>query len=185
MQKEELNKLYIEHLKGNKDATWQILKHFDPNISFMLKKYNKFIKCSLDDEEDFIQNCHLALLNALNEYEPNKGDLEPCLKMRLKRVLDMTTTPEFNISLDEEIDDNGTTYCDIIADRKNDIKEFENIELLKQAYVALSERDQKVFELYYNEGLTEKEIAERFNITKSGVSRILSRGIEKIKYNMK
>lgn len=180
MQKEELNKLYIEHLRGNKDATYQILKHFDPNISFMLKKYNKLIKYSLDDEEDFIQNCHLAILNALKEYDSSKGDLEPCLQMRLKRVLDMTTPPDFSVSIDEVIDDSGTTICDLIADKRNEIEECD----IRNMLSCLTEKERKVFELYYIKKYTTKEIADIMEMSRRGIFKILSRGKEKIKNQM-
>ena len=59
-----------------------------------------------------------------------------------------------------------------------------NKEVLKQAIQTLPERSKKIIYLRFYEGLTQKEIAARFNLSQMHVSRIINDSIKQLKKNL-
>jgi len=93
-------------------------------------------------------------------------------------------------SLDSYLFDNrGDTLVEYVeSDSLNPEEEYESeeiIEALKKAISKLSEREQLVISLYYDEELNFKEIGKILNVSESRISQIHSAALIKIKNYMK
>ena len=89
------------------------------------------------------------------------------------------------VSIDQIIgsEENGQTpLMDKIADEKdkNLASAFENKMILEDAIKRLSVEDQKIITMNFFEGLNQREISERLNISQMQVSRKLKKSLNKL-----
>lgn len=97
-----------------------------------------------------------------------------------------------NVSLNDSLgydkDGNEITLLEVLKtptpDFVSDIHEQDNLKLLVKYYEVLNEREKEIIEKRYglngNDELTQKEIAEYMNISRSYVSRIEKRALTKL-----
>ncbi len=96
------------------------------------------------------------------------------------------------VSLDEPVGQgqDGCTLRDVLPDVDHQdpflaCADAEMNAALKAALVTLSERQQKVLQLYYHTGLTMKEIGGRLGLTESGVCRVHSGALRHLRIELK
>lgn len=119
--------------------------------------------------------------------QPTDEQIAEALQMpakKLEEVIELerrTTT----ISIDQIIgsEENGqTALMDKIADEKdkNQATAFENKMILEDAIKKLDEEDRQIVTLNFFEGLNQREIAEKLNISQMQVSRKLKKSLNKL-----
>jgi RNA polymerase sigma factor FliA len=96
------------------------------------------------------------------------------------------------VSLDEPVGQgqDGCTLRDVLpdVDHQDPFLACADAEMnvaLKAALVTLSDRQQKVLQLYYHTGLTMKEIGGRLGLTESGVCRVHSGALRHLRIELK
>ena len=110
-----------------------------------------------------------------------------------QQELDASSTKETQfLSLDDPIGNEEETYTlkDVVPDSEHpdpfaSCLSSETNQALDSAILNLSDRQQEVVQLYYFVGLTMKEIGLRLGLTESGVCRIHSEAVRRLRGEMK
>ena len=157
---------------------------------------NKWVKKGVEYNEA-MSAAHLALVKCINskKFDSSKAKFSTYLTNAVDNEVRMHLRREkkhaLNVSLSEEFinnNDDGSlgTLEDIIPDKKFE-DEMLNKELLIEAlYIfdkhkkKLSDRNLRIFNLWLN-GFTQKEIAERVDLTQSYVCRVINTIINKLR----
>lgn len=110
-----------------------------------------------------------------NKYNLKHDDVQAALKLDLfvKSINDEVKTEE------SKHNKRKITFEDVLGITYNFEDGIANNEILKKFYLRINDRDLDIFFMYYNEGKTQKEIAEKYGITQVQVSRILKNVIRK------
>ena len=107
----------------------------------------------------------------------------PVQKIKEVNELERRTS---TISIDQitttEGEQQGASFADKIADESADIGQelLENRLILNQAIKTLSEEDKKIVTLCFYEGLNQREISEKLNMSQMQVSRKMKKALSKL-----
>ena len=123
---------------------------------------------------------------------PARDEIAEVLGMT-QQELDASSTKETQfLSLDDPIGNEEETYTlkDVVPDSEHpdpfaSCLSSETNKALDSAILNLSDRQQEVVQLYYFVGLTMKEIGLRLGLTESGVCRIHSEAVRRLRGEMK
>ena len=123
---------------------------------------------------------------------PARDEIADILGMT-QQELDASSTKETQfLSLDDPIGNEEETYTlkDVVPDSEHpdpfaSCLSSETNKALDSAILNLSDRQQEVVQLYYFVGLTMKEIGSRLGLTESGVCRIHSEAVRRLRGEMK
>ena len=144
----------------------------------------------------------IGLIKAINTYNPRKGNklgtyASRCIENELLMLLRQERKSSKEISLYEPIgsdkEGNEINLMDIIDSKDEDILEHmitdNHISLIYRLLsVTLSAREQEViilrYGLYGREAMTQKDVAGRLAISRSYVSRIEKRALEKLRQRL-
>ena len=167
-------------------------------VAHIVKKYNTGER----DMEDLISTGVIGLIKAINTYNPGKGNklgtyASRCIENELLMLLRQERKSSKEISLYEPIgsdkEGNEINLMDIIDSKDEDILEHmitdNHISLIYRLLsVTLSAREQEViilrYGLYGREAMTQKDVAGRLAISRSYVSRIEKRALEKLRQRL-
>lgn len=191
---EEDEAMQVKKMKdGDEEARNILIEHNLRLVAHITKKF----EATGEDSEDLISIGTIGLIKAINTFDPDKGTrlatyAARCIENEILMHLRATKKTRVEVSLydpigiDKEgneitlIDVLGTEH-DIVADSVENVFEQRRV-LDKVKY--LSKRERNVLELRY--GLfntfrkTQREIAKRLGISRSYVSRIEKKAIEKL-----
>lgn len=167
-------------------------------VAHIVRKYNTGER----DIEDLISTGVIGLIKAINTYNPRKGNklgtyASRCIENELLMLLRQERKSSKEISLYEPIgsdkEGNEINLMDIIDSKDEDILEHmitdNHISLIYRLLsVTLSAREQEViilrYGLYGREAMTQKDVAGRLAISRSYVSRIEKRALEKLRQRL-
>ena len=191
---EEDEALQVARMKaGYEEARNILIEHNLRLVAHITKKFEG----TGEDNDDLISIGTIGLIKAINTYDPSKGTrlatyAARCIENEILMYLRTTKKIKVEVSLydpigvDKEgneitlIDVLGTEH-DIVADLVESIFEQKRV---MEKIVILNKRERKVLELRY--GLfnklrkTQREIAKKLGISRSYVSRIEKKAIEKL-----
>ena len=162
----------------------------------MAKKYANF-----GDNDELISVGSIGLIKAVSTYRQNKGTglatyASRCIENEILMTLRATKKHKNNISLHEPIgvdkDGNELSVIDMIADDRDVIEEVERGILMERlrdiTKACLDKREYEIIKYRYgldgNAQLTQREIAQMFDISRSYISRIEKKALEKIKMHV-
>lgn len=190
----EDEKKYIELLlKKDKNARDILIEHNLRLVAHITKKYEN----SKIDNDDLISIGTIGLIKGIDSYSLEKGTkittyCAKCIENEILMFFRSNKKNNSNISLDEPIgydkEGNDITILDVLKAPKPDYIEDmyvkDNIKLLKKYLNTLSFREKDIIIKRYGlnncDEMTQKEIANELNISRSYVSRIEKRAITKI-----
>ena len=169
-------KIYIEKMRlGDKKAKDILIERNLRLVAHVVKKYYDENR----ENQDLISIGIVGLIKAVNTYNPDKGNrlvtyAAKCIENELLMMLRAEKKRSKDVSLNEPI---GTD------------KEGNTISLidLVQKYVAqiLNEREKEIIVWRYGldgkKPMTQKKVGEKLGISRSYVSRIEKRALEKLK----
>lgn len=138
----------------------KIISDFDPLIKKCIKIYIK----DPSSFEDAMQEGRLAIFGCIKKYDISSPVyFEGYVKMAvIYCIRDFGLKHRENVSLDEEINEDGGSLHDILdsgMDIEGDEIKKERISSLKAALSELSEKEIKIINEFYFEGKTMKEIS--------------------------
>lgn len=164
-------------------------------VTHVLKKYQNV----QDDMDDLISHGTIGLIKGVKNYSPDKGSrlatfAAKCIENEILMLLRGRKKIAREVSLYEPIgtdkEGNDIQLFDVLEAKQPDVIEtlqfHEDVLFLKQIYgAALTKREQEIIGYRYGlitgEEVTQREIGEQLGISRSYVSRIEKRALQKLK----
>ena len=193
LSKEEEEKCLEEARLGNREARNKLIEHNLRLVAHIVKKYEH----NREDSDDLISIGTIGLIKGIDSYS-NKHNTRittycaRCIENEILMHFRSDKKNSKNISLNEMIgfdkDGNEITFLDILKtpkpDYAMDMHEKQNIENLKKYFNVLTDREKEImikrYGLNNTKEVTQKEIADDLNISRSYVSRIEKRALTKM-----
>jgi RNA polymerase sporulation-specific sigma factor len=180
--------------KGDKEARDKLIEHNLRLVAHIIKKYYS----ASGDQEDLISIGTIGLIKAVSTFDYTKGTrfatygsrcVENEILMHFRSLKKTALDRHFDDPVDSERDGSGLCLADMIADGCDVGDSIELLVRSEQLYrligSELDEREQQVVRLRYglNSGraLTQRETAKKLGISRSYVSRIEKKALEKLK----
>lgn len=195
----EKEKKYVEKMiKGDKQAKNILIEHNLRLVAHVCKKYSN----SKVNQDDLISIGSIGLIKGINTYNPEKSIklstyISKCIDNEILMYFRSTKKYNNEVYLEEPIgkdkDDNVITLKDILENDDKSIEEEIDLKIKKKNLYnkisnILREREKIIIELRYglngNKPKTQKEIAKDLGISRSYVSRIETKAIEKLSHEL-
>ena len=192
----EEERLYLKRYEeGDQEARKVLIERNLRLVAHVAKKYQG----SDEDSDDLISIGTIGLIKAVATFDNSKNNrlatyAARCIDNELLMMLRMRKKTSREGSLYEPIgmdkEGNEINLLDIIEGENVDVPEIMDLEadtrrLYQILHKVLSEREQEVLRLRYGlfgeEEKTQREIAQRLNISRSYVSRIEKTALKKLK----
>lgn len=184
--------------KGDKKSRDTLIKHNLRLVAHIAKKYQ-----GAEDTDDLISVGSIGLIKAINTFDPSKGTqlatyTARCIENEILMLLRSNKKYKNNVSIYDSVgvdkDGNELTILDLIAEKEDGVLAKVENKLIKDKFIevmekCLSQREYKILSLRYGlkggRPLTQRETAKLLKISRSYVSRIEKKSIEKIKEMVK
>lgn len=179
-------------LAGDEQARATLIEHNLRLVSHIVKKYYT----QSDDQDDLVSIGTIGLIKAVSSYRPEKGArlatyAARCIENEILMYFRARRKVQGEISLSESIDadkDGNALYLmDVVGtdeDLYADLADREDKLLIRRLVrECLTEREREVIAARYGFGgtvLTQRDVAARLGISRSYVSRIEKRALEKL-----
>ena len=189
-------KLYREN--GDQKAKDILIRHNLRLVAHIAKKYQ-----GAEDTDDLISVGSIGLIKAINTYEYGKGTqlatyTARCIENEILMLLRSNKKHKNNVSLSDTVgvdkDGNELTLMDVISEREENVLNKVENKILKDKFMqvirgCLSDREYTIICLRYGlkggRPLAQREVAKLLHISRSYISRIEKKSIEKIKTEVK
>lgn len=161
-------KSLIGHLKNYlRDKSWYI------QVPRRIKEKGALVQRALDE------------LTVKLERSPNIDEMAAYLELSPEETIEILAGRDYYhyTSLDTPLNSEGdsATIGDMIAGSTDEYQSLERRMDLEEAMTCLKEEEKKVIHLIYQEGLSQRQIADQLGISQMSVSRIQKRAILKLK----
>ena len=181
---------------GDMEARNILVEHNLRLVAHIVKKYNNFDR----DKDDLISVGTIGLIKAINTYNMEKGHrlvtyASRCIENELLMMLRQERKSAKDTSLYEPIgidkEGNEINLLDVLGADENDIvDELDLKEKIRDLYKKMEPSREKTtlimrYGLYGKKPMTQKEVAKELHISRSYVSRIEKKAVEKIKRRLK
>ena len=193
LSKEKEQEYLVLSAKGDKDAKEILVKHNLRLVAHIAKKYANY-----GDNDELISLGSIGLIKAVESFKSDKGTslatyASRCIENEILMTMRTTKKHRSNVSLNEPIgvdkDGNELVIMDMLESDQNVIEDVENSIMMEKLTAitksVLDKREYEIIKMRYgleNTGaLTQREVAKKFNISRSYVSRIEKKALEKIK----
>lgn len=193
LSKEKEQEYLVLSAKGDKDAKEILIKHNLRLVAHIVKKYANY-----GDNDELISIGSIGLIKAVESFKSDKGTslatyASRCIENEILMTMRTTKKHRSNVSLNEPIgvdkDGNELVIMDMLESDQNVIEDVENSIMMEKLTAitksVLDKREYEIIKMRYgleNTGaLTQREVAKKFNISRSYVSRIEKKALEKIK----
>lgn len=185
---------YVEKCRlGDEEARNKLIEHNLRLVAHIVKKYEH----KRDDADDLISIGTIGLIKGIDSFSYKHGTrittyCARCIENEILMHFRSDKKNNKNISINESVgfdkDGNEITFLDILKTPKpdfaSDLHKKQNIDLLKDYFAVLNEREKEViikrYGLFDTEEVTQKEIAKELGISRSYVSRIEKRALTKM-----
>jgi RNA polymerase sporulation-specific sigma factor len=198
LSKEEEEKYLALASSGDKDAKDILVKHNMRLVAHIVKKYT-----GAAETDDLISVGTIGLIKAISTYKPGHGTAlatytARCIENEILMLIRANKKHKNTLSLSDPVgtdkDGNELTLMDLLFEKEECV--FEEVEqsikrekLVNQVKRLLSEREYTVICLRYalkgGVPLPQREVANVLKISRSYISRIEKRALEKLRENLK
>ncbi len=179
---------------GDAHAKDMLVKHNMRLVAHIVKKYN-----GAAETDDMISVGSIGLIKAINTYKPGHGTrlatyTARCIENEILMLIRSGKKHKNNVSLSDPVgtdkDGNELTLIDLLFEKED--KVFGRVEqsLMQEKFLAavkklLTERETLIICMRYaltgGAPLAQREVAQKMKISRSYVSRIEKRALEKLK----
>lgn len=183
--------------QGDVEARNLLVEHNLRLVAHIMKKYYT----QTDDVDDLISIGTIGLIKGVNTYKPDKGVrlatyasrcIENEILMHFRSRKKSAGDVSLSEALDVEGDGSGLSIMDVVAQEDDMAERIGNAELcqelLKSIETSLTKREAKIIRLRYGlDGaapMTQKETAQLCGISRSYVSRIEKKALEKLRLSL-
>lgn len=194
LEKAEEEKQLLLAKQGDKAAKDILIRHNMRLVAHVVKKYS-----GAAETDDLISVGSIGLIKAINTYEPAHGTTlatytARCIENEILMLIRANKKHRSTLSLSDTVgtdkDGNELTLMELLFEKEDCV--FERVErnvkrekLLKQLRVILTEREYAVVCLRYalkgGIPLPQREVAKLLKISRSYISRIEKRAVEKLR----
>ncbi len=184
--------------EGDKHAKDMLVKHNMRLVAHIVKKFN-----GAAETDDMISVGSIGLIKAINTFEPGRGVrlatyTARCIENEILMLIRSGKKHKANVSLNDPVgtdkDGNELVLMDLLFEKED--KVFGNVEqsLMQEKFLAaihklLSERETEIICMRYaltgGVPLAQREVAQKLKISRSYVSRIEKRALEKLRVGLK
>lgn len=185
--------LFARLAEGDREAKDKLILHNLRLVAHIVKKYY----ASPEEQEELISIGTVGLIKAVSTFDANKGNrfaaygsrcIENEILMHFRALKKTASEIHFTEQIDVDKDGNQLTLMDILASDENLSEEVDlriNSELLRRKISELLDsRERRIIALRYGLAggvpLTQRETASLLGISRSYVSRIEKRAIDKL-----
>lgn len=194
LPKEEEDKYLALVAQGDKEARDILIQHNMRLVAHIAKKYS-----GVADNEDLISVGSIGLIKAISTYRASKGTTlstytARCIENEILMLIRSNKKHKNTLSLSDPIgidkDGNELTFLDLLFEEEDCVYEkvertLQNERLLRELKEGLTEREYKVlclrFGLKGGGPMPQREVAQLMKISRSYISRIEKKAIEKLK----
>ena len=181
---------------SKEQAKKQLIEHNLRLVVYLAKKFENTGVCV----EDLISIGTIGLIKGINTFNPEKKIklatyASRCIENEILMYLRRNNRVKLEVSFDEPLntdwDGNELLLSDILGTDEDviykDLETEVEISLLKKAMLSLNERERQIIELRFgvnrveNKELTQKEVADILGISKSYISRLEKKIMERLK----
>ena len=183
--------------QGDVEARNLLVEHNLRLVAHIMKKYYT----QTDDVDDLISIGTIGLIKGVNTYKPDKGVrlatyasrcIENEILMHFRSRKKSAGDVSLSDALDVDGDGSGLSIMDVVAQEDDMAERIGNAELcqelLKSIETSLTKREAKIIRLRYGlDGaapMTQKETAQLCGISRSYVSRIEKKALEKLRLSL-
>lgn len=193
LSKAEEKEAFLRMQSGDEKARSKIIEHNLRLVSHIVRKYYG----SYPNPDELLSIGSFGLVKAVDTFRVDTGCRfatygARCVQNEILMFFRAQKKTAQEISIHEQIDidrdGNPLTYLDIIASDEcvgDDIDKGIYIEKVRELLGTLDERELEIIVLRYGlrgyQPLTQREVAKHLNISRSYVSRIEKRALEKLK----
>lgn len=185
---------YLNRMQnGDSEARAKLIEHNLRLVAHIVKKYDTNNK----NTDDLISIGTIGLIKGIDSFKLEKNNklttyVARCIENEILMHFRSNKKNNQNVSLNDSIgydkDGNEISLIDVIKSETPEINEVlhkrENLNLISSSLNCLNEREREIiinrFGLNDKKELTQKEIADKLNISRSYVSRIEKRAISKL-----
>ena len=195
---DEAKYLRLFRENGDKKAREMLIKHNLRLVAHVAKKYQ-----GAEETDDLISVGSIGLIKAIHTYEPNKGTqlatyTARCIENEILMLLRANKKYKNNVSLYDCVgtdkDGNELTLIDLLSEKEDGV--FAKVEnsLLRDNFLKimkqkLNDREYKIICLRYGlkggRPLAQREVSSLMRISRSYVSRIETKAVEKLRDTVK
>ena len=188
-------RMWLErYAQGDPEARNVLIEHNLRLVSHIIKKY--YVQSA--DQEDLISIGTIGLIKGISSFDPSKGaklatyaarciENEILMYFRGQKKLQGEVSLSDSIDMDKE--GNALQLMDVVGvddTMLEDLHDRDSAERVRQLVgECLTPRESEIIRLRYGLGgtipLTQREVAAAFNISRSYVSRIEKRALEKLR----
>ncbi len=186
---------YLVKLKnGDQNARTKLIEHNLRLVAHIIKKYYS----NLNDQDDLISIGTIGLIKAIDSFDCDKGIrlssyAARCIENEVLMFFRSGKKSAQDISMNEPIDmdkdGNALTLMDLMATEDNIVEELDSKikseQLKKYIIESLYPRERMIIELRYgldgSTPLAQREVATKLGISRSYVSRIEKKAVEKLR----
>lgn len=185
---------FMRMAEGDVSARSELIEH---NLRLVAHVVKKYYSPNVDSEE-LISIGTIGLIKAVNSFNNSKSTrfatyAAKCIENEVLMFFRSAKKSARDVYLDEPVDTdkdgNSMSLMDIIAEDDNMVDRIEVMIHSKQLYgfieECLDEREKEIirhrYGLYGLKPLTQREVADKLNISRSYVSRIEKKALEKLK----
>ena len=194
LSREEEAALLARWAEGDLAARNELVEHNLRLVAHIMKKYS----AQSDDLDDLLSIGTIGLIKGVNSYRPDKGVklasyASRCIENEILMYFRSRRRASAELSLSEALEADeeggGLSVMDVLAQEDDMAERIGNAELCARlgglVSSVLCEREAKIIRLRYGLGggapLTQRETAERCQISRSYISRIEKKALEKLR----
>lgn len=183
--------------QGDVEARNLLVEHNLRLVAHIMKKYYT----QTDDVDDLISIGTIGLIKGVNTYKPDKGVrlatyasrcIENEILMHFRSRKKSAGDVSLSDALDVDGDGSGLSIMDVVAQEDDMAERIGNAELcqelLRSIETSLTKREAKIIRLRYGldgaSPMTQKETAQLCGISRSYVSRIEKKALEKLRLSL-
>ena len=198
LPKEEEERYLVLAAKGDKAAKDVLIRHNMRLVAHIVKKYT-----GAAETDDLISVGSIGLIKAINTYEPGHGTAlatytARCIENEILMLIRMNKKHKNNFSLSDPVgtdkDGNELALMDLLFEKEDCVfdkveKSVQKEKLIRQMRLILNEREYTVLCLRYalkgGVPLPQRDVARMLKISRSYISRIEKRAIEKLRARLR
>lgn len=197
LKKEEEQECLERMAQGDMEARNTLIEHNLRLVAHIIKKYYT----QVGDQDDLISIGTIGLIKGISTFKPEKNVrlatyasrcVENEILMHFRAQKKLQGEVSLSDTLDSDTEGNSLSLMDVIRVDDNMLEELDArdacVKVRRCVEECLTPREALVIQLRYGLGQkapkTQREIAQQCNISRSYVSRIEKRALEKLKENM-